>query len=122
MLHKLAAASLGFALSLLVGCSTPYEPRETIVDRTQETAVAAKQREIETRAYKEGVRQTLTDFKGKMRARDRFTWQPPIVQCGTRIPSRVVNGALIPSHETCVTISPGHYTEEAPDYVPDLTD
>lgn len=121
MSHKTHALVIACVAALLSGCSAPYEPRESIVEEATPQP-SAKQLEIEKRAYEEGVRQTLTDLKGKMKARERFTWQPPIVQCGTKIPSRLVNGTIIPAHETCVTISPGHWTEEAPTYVPDLTD
>ena len=113
-LAVLAAFTLG-------GCSS-YEPRETIVDEQPEPVVEmyTPKTELERRAYEEGVTQVLTDLKGKMRARDRFTWDAPIVECGVQIPARVQNGMLVPSHQECVQIAPGRWTEEAPTYLPVL--
>lgn len=106
----------------LTGCSS-YEPRETIVDEAP-TAPSVEmytpKTALERQAYQEGVKQVLTDMKGKMRARDRFTWDAPIVQCGVQIPARVQNGVLVPAHEECVQIAPGRWTEEAPTFLPVL--
>lgn len=110
-------------IALTAGCSAKYEPRETIVDTDQSKPVKelyAPKTELERRAYSEGVSQVLTDMKGKMRARDRFTWDAPQVQCGVRIPGRVVNGMLVPEHEECVQIAPGRWSEEAPTLLPVL--
>lgn len=111
-------------LALLgAGCSAKYEPRETIVDAQKDTApkeLYTPKTELERRAYQEGVAQVLTDMKGKMRARDRFTWDAPHIQCGVKIPGRVVNGMLIPEHLECVQIAPGRYTEESPTFLPVL--
>ncbi len=121
LLNTVACATL---LALLAGCSEKYEPRETIVDQEQKPVkeLYAPKSELERRAYAEGVSQVLTDMKGKMRARDRFTWDAPQVNCGVKIPGRVVNGMLIPEHEECVQIAPGRWTEEAPTYLPVIGD
>lgn len=122
MAKLLKATLLSLTLSV-VGCSAKYEPRETIVDTQEDIApkeLYAPKTALERRAYQEGVAQVLTDMKGKMRARDRFTWDAPHIQCGVRIPGRVVNGMLIPEHNECVQIAPGRYTEEAPTYLPVL--
>lgn len=115
--------SILLASVFLTACSTKYEPRSTILDdehRAAEKAYYKPRTEIERQAYEEGVREVLIDMKGKMRARDRFTWDAPIIECGVQIPARVVNGMLIPSHEQCVQIAPGRWTEEAPTYLPIL--
>lgn len=112
----------GFTLILaLAGCSS-YEPRETILDEQKAPMpeMYTPKTELERQAYQEGVTQVLTDLKGKMRARDRFTWDAPIVECGVQIPARVENGMLVPSHQQCVQIAPGRWTEEAPTYLPVL--
>ncbi|MCZ9718450.1 hypothetical protein, partial [Pseudomonas aeruginosa] len=103
-------------------CSSKYEPRETIIEEQAKPIkpLYAPKTELERRAYEEGVTQVLTDLKGKMRARDRFTWDPPIIQCGVDIPARVQNGMLVPGHKECVQIAPGRWTEEAPTYLPVL--
>lgn len=108
---------------LLTACSDKYEPRESILDESRAEVrpkIEAPQTVQEQRAYEKGVKDVLTDMKGKMRARDRFTWDAPIIQCSVRIPGRVVNGMLVPSHEECVQIAPGRWTEEAPTFLPVL--
>lgn len=124
MFKKLRNAALLFPIALLcAACSSKYEPRESIVDQAKEAEkpkIAAPQTVQERRAYEKGVQDVLIDMKGKMRARDRFTWEAPIIQCGVTIPGRVVNGMLIPSHDECVQIAPGRWIEEAPTYLPAL--
>lgn len=108
---------------LLTGCASKYEPRESIVDEakaTEKVKISAPQTVLERQAYEKGVQDVLIDMKGKMRARDRFTWEPPIIQCGVQIPGRVVNGMMVPTHEECVQIAPGRWIEEAPTFLPAL--
>ncbi|EPV8686624.1 hypothetical protein ACQYZY_29000 [Pseudomonas aeruginosa] len=110
-------------LATAAGCSAKYEPRETILDEQNarpSKEIYAPKTELERIAYQEGVQQVLVDMKGKMRARNRFTWDAPHMECGVRIPARVVNGMLQPSHEECVQIAPGRWTEEAPTFLPEL--
>ena len=108
---------------LVTACGSKYEPRESIVDAADKAVTKAKEKPLSVRerqAYEAGVKDVLTDMKGKMRARNRFNWEMPIVQCGVSIPARVINGMLIPAHETCVQVAPGQWTEEAPTYLPEL--
>jgi len=117
------AAFLTALVVATAGCSDKYEPRESILDemnRRPAKEMYQPKTEQERVAYQEGVQQVLTDMKGKMRARNRFTYDAPHMECGVRIPARVVNGMLIPSHEECVQIAPGRWTEEAPTYLPEL--
>lgn len=120
-LRKFSALAGLIAFSLMGGCSS-YEPSETILDEKPKPVVPmyAPQTALERKAYEEGVNQVLVDMKGKMRAREPFTWENPIVDCGVEIPARVVNGSLIPSHVTCVQVAPGNWTEEAPTFLPVL--
>lgn len=126
MFKKLRKAALLVPIALAcAGCSSKYEPRESIIDEAKAEALAkpkivAPQSVQERRAYEKGVQDVLIDMKGKMRARDRFTWEAPIIECGIQIPGRVVNGMLVPSHEECVQIAPGRFIEEAPTYLPAL--
>lgn len=122
-MKQLNLSALLFSLLLIGACSSKYEPRETIIDeKTEVKKFYAPKTELERRAYEEGVKDVLVDMKGKMRARDRFTYDNPIIECGLRIPARVVNGMVIPEHEECVQIAPGRWTEEAPTYLPMLGD
>lgn len=123
MFKKLLNIAFVLPVLLASGCSSNYEPRESIVDEQkakQQVRISAPQTVQERRAYEKGVQDVLVDMKGKMRARDRFTWEAPIIQCGVQIPGRVVNGMLVPSHEECVQIAPGRFIEEAPTYLPAL--
>ncbi|PWD02023.1 MULTISPECIES: hypothetical protein [Pseudomonas] len=123
MFKKLLNIAFVLPVLLASGCSSNYEPRESIVDEQkakQQVKISAPQTVQERRAYEKGVQDVLVDMKGKMRARDRFTWEAPIIQCGVQIPGRVVNGMLVPSHEECVQIAPGRFIEEAPTYLPAL--
>lgn len=124
MFKKLHNAALMYSLAALcVGCSANYEPRESIVETAKaakKTPIKAPQTVLERRAYEKGVQDVLIDMKGKMRARNRFTWEPPNIQCGTQIPGRVINGMLVPAHEECVQIAPGRWIEEAPTSLPAL--
>lgn len=119
LLKTLAAVA---AFASIAACSSKYESRESIVAEQAKPIkpLYTPQTELERRAYEEGVTQVLTDLKGKMRARDRFTWDPPMIECGVEIPARVQNGMLVPSHKECVQIAPGRWTEEAPTYLPVL--
>ena len=124
MFKKLRNPAFLFSIALLVtGCASDYEPRESIVDVEKAAVkqkIVAPQTVQERRAYEKGVQDVLIDMKGKMRARDRFTWENPIIECGVSIPGRVVNGMMIPSHEECVQIAPGRWIEEAPTLLPAL--
>lgn len=123
MFKKLLNIVITLPVLLAAGCSSNYEPRESIVDEQkakEQVKISAPQTVQERRAYEKGVQDVLVDMKGKMRARDRFTWEAPIIQCGVQIPGRVVNGMLVPSHEECVQIAPGRFIEEAPTYLPAL--
>ncbi|MFL1449109.1 hypothetical protein ACI77O_12010 [Pseudomonas tritici] len=124
MFKTLRNTALLLSIALVcAGCSSTYEPRENIIDEAkaqEKPKIIAPQTVLERRAYEKGVQDVLIDMKGKMRARDRFTWETPIIQCGVTIPSRVVNGMMIPSHNECVQIAPGRWIEEAPTYLPAL--
>lgn len=122
MAKLLKAAALATCTLLAAGCTDKYEPRETIVgtETVHVKELYTPKTVLERRAYEEGVSQVLTDMKGKMRARDRFTWDAPQIQCGVKIPGRVINGMLVPEHEECVQIAPGRWNEEAPTFLPEL--
>lgn len=124
MFNKLRNAALLILIALIcAGCSSNYEPRENIVDQAkaaEKPKIKAPQSVQERRAYEKGVQDVLTDMKGKMRARNRFTWDAPIIQCGVQIPGRVVSGMMVPNHEECVQIAPGRWIEEAPTFLPAL--
>lgn len=61
-------------------------------------------------AYREGVNDTMAEFRGRMNATRTYVWQKPIVDT-VHMPSRVVNGALVPAHMEPVLIAPGEWQE-----------
>lgn len=99
-----------FAVSMLAGCATKPEPEPEVVGAS----------EIERRAYAEGARQAFLDFAGKLRAQQRFVYEPSVVTCGVRVPGRVANGSYIPPHDDCVVESRGRFTEQAPVVLPEI--
>lgn len=118
---QLKTASALAVACLLTACSSNYEPRETVIDDQQPIKpMRAPKTALERQAYEDGVKEVLADMKGKMRARNRFTWDAPIIECGVKIPARVANGSMVPSHDECVQVAPGRWTEEAPTYLPML--
>lgn len=92
--------------------STEQESIQRVL-RSDNTARKAYQRLSESQAraaYRDGVRDTMSEFRGRMNATKNFVWRKPIVDT-VRMPSRVVNGALVPAHMEPVLISPGEWQE-----------
>lgn len=96
---------------LLPGCM--------VVRQYKEADVTAMQR-VQQQAYEAGVKDVLQDMKGKLQGTERFVYQPPQVECGVRVPAQVIDGALYPSHETCVTVAPGQWIEQELVNLPDM--
>jgi len=133
-LHKAVLA--GLLGTLLTGCaSSEVLPQKTILDddynpkdgislsesdkqrgiTLEGKRAAARMRALQDEelkgAYAQGVRDTLQDFKGRMRARSQFVWEPPIVEM-VEMPAANMNGAIYPRHVTPVIIAPGRWVEE----------
>jgi hypothetical protein len=125
MLVKKLTDILFLCLTTLVlhGCAQKEISDRTIfVDRNEKTQVPLylPDTEAERRAYAEGIKHVLQDFKGKMQATESFVFDPGVIECGVEIPGRVVNGALIPSHEECVLIKPGAHKLQQSVILPSL--
>jgi hypothetical protein len=108
---------------LQLGCAQQEISDKTIfTDRNNNPQVPlyVPESEAERRAYAQGVKQVLEDFKGKMQASESFVYEPGVIECGVKIPGRVVNGALIPSHEECVLIKPGAHKLQQSVLLPSL--
>lgn len=69
-------------------------------------------------AYREGVEDTMAEFRGRMNAVRTYVWQKPLVDV-VEMPSRVVNGALVPGHMEPVLIAPGQWQERNGVALPD---
>lgn len=73
------------------------------------------------KAYEQGVRDTLNEYKARMRARSEYVWEPPLVQ-NVMMPARVIGGTFYPAHEEMVIIKPGRWVVDnglpAPDVKP----
>lgn len=114
------------AMSLgLTACSTqPQADTESTAAQNHhylaEERVQAQVDEAERRAYAEGVRQVMLDMAGKLRAQQRFVYEPSVQTCGVQVPGRIANGSYIPPHETCVIESRGRFTERSPVVLPEI--
>lgn len=70
---------------------------------------ALRQKQID-RAYGEGVKDTLEEFRGRMQAREGFVYQPPVIEW-VDMPGQVINGAMVPAHRQMVILSAGRWIE-----------
>jgi len=61
-------------------------------------------------AYRRGVRDTMEEFRGRREGRERFVWQPMLVE-HVEVPAGIRNGAFRPSHTEPVIVSPGRWVE-----------
>lgn len=84
--------------------------RVTDADRAALLEYRRASRAEAERAYQDGVRDTMEEFKGQMHGRSNFVWEPPLVEM-VDMPTQVINGALVPAHKAPVIISPGRWVE-----------
>lgn len=120
-----ASAALTLALSISVSqtwagprghkdrARTPVATADEMHQRARDAAISdlrATQRNRLDDAYRKGVTDTLEEFEGRMRARQGFTYEPPIIEY-VDMPAQVMNGALYPRHKAPVIISPGRWIE-----------
>lgn len=89
---------------------------ETPPDKTYQPADP----EFYKRAYEQGVRDTLQEYKGRMRAREEYVYEPPLVQ-EVDMPARIVGGTFYPAHKEKVIVRPGRWVQENSVPAPDLT-
>lgn len=83
------------------------------------TASNKRSSNVEIDSYAKVAEQIMWDWRGKMTARDGFTYVPPIRKCGIDIPGYKYGHAIVlPSKNACIDIAPGHYINEATIYVP----
>lgn len=82
--------------------------RVLAADNRARDAYRRVSRQQQQSAYRQGVEDTMAEFRGRMNATENFVWQKPIVDV-VRMPSRVVNGALVPAHKEPVLIAPGEW-------------
>ena len=86
-------------------------------DKAAAQAYANLVKSRERQAYREGVQDTLEDFRGKMQARQGFVWEPPVVDY-VEVPGAVRNGAYVPAHREAVILSPGRWIEANGEMLP----
>lgn len=139
-----ALLSVASVLLLLAGCSsTPHqrssvdeqwhaqeEKQPTLSEEDKANYVNAREKAMAREyallsdrqvreAYQRGARDTLEDFKGRMRAKAGFVWEPPLVEM-VEMPAAQVNGAIYPAHRAPVIIRPGRWVEDNGVALPDL--
>ncbi|MEE8058123.1 MAG: hypothetical protein V3T17_09845 [Pseudomonadales bacterium] len=101
-------------LVILAGCSTSETKNKPVpVQPAIPDSVLYRQ------GYVEGIQQVMWDLKGKMMAREQFTYEPAIVIC-PRVKGKVINGAYRPSRIECGVSKQGGYVEEVPINLPRL--
>lgn len=118
-----AVLSLALAISASNAWAGPRGPKERpgvsvataeeMHRRAREAAISdlrAVERNRVDDAYRRGVTDTLEEFQGRMRARQGFTYEPPIIEY-VEMPAQVMNGALYPRHKAPVIVSPGRWVE-----------
>jgi hypothetical protein len=131
LLSNLLIASL--TLVTLGGCATNKSEKQeplhdvTIFSGSKEKSPAGDvvirdMSSKEEAAYRKGLMEAVEGVKGLSGAREDLAWQPPIVQCGIRIPARVINGIFVPEHDDCITIFPSEFRETSSDDLPVLGD
>lgn len=91
------------------GALAPAETADTAP--TAETAYQPADPEFYKRAYEQGVRDTLQEYKQRMRAREQYVYEPPLVQ-EVDMPARIVGGSFIPAHKEKVIVRPGRWVLE----------
>lgn len=98
---------------LLGGCaswfntSNPDAPESP----TQEATRPASGDEVYRKAYEAGVRDTLQEYKQRLRAREQYVYEPPVMQ-EVWVPARIVGGTFYPAHYEKVIVRPGRWVEE----------
>ena len=124
---KLCAMIIFISIS---GCSiqpieyTYYEEEEIeneiedVSDQEVLTASATRSSNVQIDSYAKVAEQIMWDFRGKMHARDGFTYVPPIRKCGIEFPAQKYGHAIVAPSVGCVDVAPGHYINEATVYLP----
>lgn len=120
---------------LLVGCSIEpveysyYEDgefaeeedldeSEEITDEEVLTGSKKHSKNVHIDAYARAAEQIMWDWRGKMQARDGFTYIPPVRECGVKVGGYQYGGAFVLPTTTCIDRAPGHYIDESTIYVP----
>lgn len=108
MLLKLVLVLLSFPL---IGCSSTDPRPLSIFDNEKDTnrSSIVQRRSADTKAYKAGVRDALARVKSQQTGRERYVYEEPRLECGVKVPARVVGGILYPEHEECVQYAEGRY-------------
>lgn len=86
------------------------KPSATDDTETASTAQPAD-KDFYRNAYEQGVRETLQEYKQRLRARQEYVYEPPLVQ-DVDMPARIVNGTFYPAHRQKVIVKPGRWVQE----------
>jgi hypothetical protein len=113
MRSKVAALSTSIlALIILTGCSSVPMDDSEVYDEYEPSGVEAKANSFDSKSYEKGVRDVLNDMRGRLAVNNDYVFMPPLKECGVWIPTRTINGVVVPAHETCVVYAPGYYVEK----------
>lgn len=101
------------AILLLGGCASWFNTSKPDAQESpaQDAAKPASESEVYRKAYEAGVRDTLQEYKQRMRAREEYVFEPPVMQ-EVWVPARIVGGTFYPAHYEKVLVRPGRWVEE----------
>lgn len=101
------------AILLLGGCASWFNASDSRAPEApaQEAVKPASEAEVYRKAYEAGVRDTLQEYKQRMRAREQYVFEPPVMQ-EVWVPARIVGGTFYPAHYEKVIVKPGRWVEE----------
>lgn len=119
LLTLLLLLTLSGCASWLPKFSAPAEDTSASAETTDKSYQPADP-EFYKRAYEQGVRDTLQEYKGRMRAREQYVYEPPLVQ-EVDVPARIIGGTFYPEHKQKVIVRPGRWVQENSVPAPDVT-
>lgn len=70
------------------------------------------------KAYEHGVRDTMNEYKSRMRARSEFVFEPTVID-RVCLPGRVIGGTYYPAHCEPVIVKPGRWVMDGGVSTPD---
>lgn len=77
--------------------------------------------EFYKKAYESGVRDTMNEYKSRMRARSEFVFEPTVID-RVCLPGRVIGGTYYPAHCEPVIVKPGRWVMDGGVPAPETPD
>ena len=87
------------------------DPKLSADERATAQRYQASDPDFYKRAYEQGVRDTMNEYKDRMRARGDYVFEPTVMQ-RVLIPARVIGNTFYPEHEESVIVKQGRWVQE----------